>query len=94
MRDNLKKVIDGLGGCIDYFDGKVTGVMFNEWLEESRKAIVLLKAQEPVKPILKNGWYWCGGIGCRNSLTSVIDDNAPARKPSYCERCGRAVKWE
>ena len=57
-------------------------------------ALALLKAQEPVKPVLARGWYWCGGVGCRNSLTSALDDDSPARKPNYCEKCGRAVKWE
>lgn len=56
--------------------------------------IALLKEQEPVEPILARGWYWCGGIGCRNSLTSALENDIPARKPNYCERCGRAVKWE
>lgn len=54
----------------------------------------MLKAQEAVKPILARGWYWCGGVGCRNSLTSALDDDSPARKPNYCEKCGRAVKWD
>ena len=57
-------------------------------------ALALLKAQEPVKPILARGWYWCGSVGCRYSLTSALDDDSPARKPNYCEKCGRAVKWE
>ena len=41
-----EKVIKGLGSCVEYFACKVKGVMFDEWLEESRKAIALLKAQE------------------------------------------------
>lgn len=57
-------------------------------------AISKLKAQEPVKPILSRGWYWCGGTRCRNSLTSALEDDTPAYKPNYCERCGRKVKWE
>ena len=52
------------------------------------------KAHASVEPMLKNGWYWCGGIGCRNSLTSVIGNDVPALKPNYCEKCGRKVKWE
>lgn len=42
-----EKVIKGLGNCVEYFASKVEGAMFDEWLEESRKAIALLKAQEP-----------------------------------------------
>lgn len=46
-REKREKVIKGLGSCVEYFACKVKGVMFDEWLEESRKAIALLKAQEP-----------------------------------------------
>ena len=67
-------------------------------LDEYNKVVAerdaLRKAQEPVKPMLARGWYWCGGVGCRNSLTSALDDDSPARKPKYCEKCGRAVKWD
>ena len=45
-----EKVIKGLGSCVEYFTSKVKGVMFDEWVEESRKAIALLKAQEPMEP--------------------------------------------
>lgn len=85
MMDNLKKVIDGLGECIDYFDGKVTGVMFNEWLEESRKAIAMLKAQEPVEPVYELGITRCGQ--CNHEIDKYGGDN-------YCPQCGKAVKWE
>ena len=46
-REKREKVIKGLGSCVEYFACKVKGVMFDEWIEESRKAIALLKAQEP-----------------------------------------------
>ena len=46
-QEKREKVIKELGNCIEYFASKVEGAMFDEWLEESRKAIALLKAQEP-----------------------------------------------
>ena len=46
-QENRAKVLKGLCDVVEYFDGKVKGVMFEEWLLESRKAIAILKAQEP-----------------------------------------------
>lgn len=46
-QEKYEKVIKGLGSCVEYFASKVKGVMFDEWLEESSKAIALLKVQEP-----------------------------------------------
>lgn len=104
VKMNIKKVIDGLYFTVGMMlFNPATGVSKtpDELNEDDRYtydacmgAIELLKAQEPVKPILARGWYWCGGIGCRNSLTSALENDIPAHKPNYCERCGRKVKWE
>ena len=51
-----------------------------------RDALALLKAQEPVKPILDSRaieFYRCG------QCNEPID-----RCDNYCWSCGRAVKWE
>ena len=84
-QEKREKVINGLGSCVEYFASKVKGVMFDEWLEESRKAIALLKAQEPreIKNSAGNGI--CPGCG------RII----PAwSSPNYCGYCGQAVKWK
>ena len=47
-------------------------------------ALALLKAQEPVAPIERNGFYYCGE--CRYAFT--------VHKQKYCTDCGRVVKWE
>ena len=104
MKENekRKKVIKGLECCMS---GQPDGLgcsrvpcPYNQFEDCEgilhRDALALLKAQEPVKPMLARGWYWCGGVGCRNSLTSARDDDSPVRKPNYCEKCGRPVKWE
>lgn len=44
----------------------------------------LMKAQEPVKPIERNGFYYCGV--CRYAFT--------VHKQKRCSKCGRAAKWE
>lgn len=55
-----------------------------------RDALVLLKAQEPVKP-LPGLWdrdiplFSCGGCGGEIGAKGIS---------KYCSRCGRAVKWE
>lgn len=81
---NQEKVIKDLGSCVEYFASKVKGVMFNEWLEESRKAIALLKAQEPMEPVYELGITRCGQ--CNHEIDKYGGDN-------YCPQCGRAVKW-
>lgn len=81
---NQEKVIKDLGSCVEYFASKVKGVMFNEWLEESRKAIALLKAQEPIEPVYELGITRCGQ--CNHEIDKYGGDN-------YCSQCGRAVKW-
>lgn len=48
------------------------------------EAIALLKAQEAIKPIERNGFYYCGA--CRYAFT--------VHRQKYCTECGRAVKWE
>lgn len=83
-QEKREKVIKGLGSCVEYFASKVKGVMFDEWLEESRKAIALLKAQEPVEPVYELGITRCGQ--CNHEIDKYGGDN-------YCPQCGKAVKW-
>lgn len=46
-------------------------------------ALALLKAQEPIEPVVINGQYECGE--CRYELRRDAD--------TYCPCCGRMVKW-
>lgn len=55
-----------------------------------RDALALLKAQEPVEPILKReGWnkYY-------NDYVCPVCDQELVYEQNYCSECGRAVKWE
>jgi len=54
----------------------------NEQLTED--ILSLLKEQEAVKPIEKNGFYYCGS--CRYALMTSGQ--------KYCSNCGKAVKLE
>lgn len=94
--DDMEKVIKALECCInagdcqnqcDYWpDDRCEHLMVIDALE-------LLKAQEPMKPIVTgNGhtfeeaetwWYECG------NCNTQID---PSDK--YCRKCGRAVEWD
>lgn len=87
-QEKRENVIKGLGSCVEYFASKVKGVMFDEWLEESRKAIALLKAQEPVKPVRRRRH---GQIGY--SCFCGMCGYGIGRNEKYCALCGRPVKW-
>ena len=47
-------------------------------------AITLLKEQEPVKPIERSGFWYCGN--CRYALMT--------NHQKFCSDCGQEVKWE
>ena len=79
-----KKVIEGLEESVDYFNGRVSGIKMAGWMNATRNAITLLKAQEPIEPVVINGQYECGE--CRYELRMDAD--------TYCPCCGRMVKWE
>lgn len=49
-----------------------------------RRVIRLLKEREPVKPIERNGFWYCGA--CKDILTRG--------RQKFCSNCGRAVKWD
>jgi hypothetical protein len=86
---DLGKVIKGLECCDGYCDDE-TGCPYAELepfdcQEQLRAdAIALLKAQEAVKPIECNGFYYCGT--CRHAFI--------VNRQKYCTDCGKAVKWE
>lgn len=44
----------------------------------------LMKEQEPVRPIEREGFWYCGA--CKYAFTSA--------RQKFCSDCGRAVKWE
>ena len=81
---NREKVIKGLEEAVNFFNGRVSGIKMAGWMNATRNAITLLKAQEPIEPVVINGQYECGG--CRYELRRDAD--------TYCPCCGRMVKWE
>ena len=53
--------------------------------------LALLKEQEPVKPVVKNGTFWCGKCGNHLKRIGVGGDHLIDH---FCGDCGQAVKWE
>lgn len=63
--------------------------------EMERDALALLKAQEPVKPILQSGGnYVCGNCGMYTVgyMHPLTGESVQTWK--YCGKCGKRVKWE
>lgn len=60
-----------------------------------RDAIALLKAQEPVEPVLDIDTWKCGNCGHTLEHQELLSDNVLFHEQyDYCPECGRAVKWE
>ena len=54
-----------------------------------RDTLALLREQEPVKPIIENGFSYCGV--CGRSLDSDFADEEVFR---FCPNCGRKVRQD
>lgn len=75
----------------------------NEYCDEKiiKDVYALLKAQEPVKPVIEKNtssgecedpWgrlFFCGACGKR-----INEKYNPDEDDKYCKHCGQAVKWE
>ena len=95
--------VDALGNiadiCIDW-DGYRTadglGGLINEiWAYARYCADKLLKAQEPVEPIVDIGTQKCGNCGHTLEHQQLLGDNVLFHEQyNYCPECGKRVKWE
>lgn len=58
-------------------------------------ALILLREQEPVKPMVVVDTCICGNCGTPLERQSMVGENAVlAELFDYCPHCGRKVKWE
>lgn len=95
-----EKVIKGLEHCIgDNCNGdkwrecEYSGHGCIDALLEG--ALALLKAQEPVKPVVDVDTWTCGKCGHTLEHQQLLGDNVLFHEQyNYCPECGRAVKWE
>ena len=65
----------------------------------SRMIDELLKEQEPVKPIIETNsrgfMYKCGACGTGVAvIANTVSADWQKNNVKFCQRCGRAVKWE
>ena len=85
-----EKVIKWLEEISDYFFSVYHHSKDGEEINKAKDrcdavedALSLLKEHEPVKPIERNGFYYCGS--CRYALMT--------NHQKYCSDCGKKVKW-
>ena len=72
----------------DCLEGSATDQTLN-------KAIALLKAQEPVKPVVDIDTWKCGNCGHALEHQELLGDNVLFHEQyNFCTECGRKVKWE
>ena len=93
------EVIRGLECCmLSYKDGceecpYLAKGMCEELLGEN--ALALLKAQEPVAPVLQlGGNYVCGACGVYTVGFMHPLTGESVQTWQYCGKCGKKVKWE
>lgn len=87
---DLEKVIYGIERCICHVPDACRDCWYdtNPYPECQNKlmldAMELLKAQAAVKPIEREGFYYCGK--CKYAFT--------VHRQKYCSACGMAVNWD
>ena len=94
----LERLI-GTAGCVAIYDSDCKSCPYkhvngcvDQVLED---ALELLKAQEPVKPVVDVDTWTCGN--CRHTLEhqELLGDNVLFHEQyDYCPMCGRKVKWD
>ncbi|MCR5826371.1 MAG: hypothetical protein K6G54_07380 [Oscillospiraceae bacterium] len=88
-----EKVIKGLQEAVDWLSTETSLTVVDQWVV--RDAIALLKAQEPVEPIVDIDTWKCGNCGHTLEHQELLGDNVLFHEQyNYCPDCGRAVKWE
>lgn len=96
------KVIGTLGEIAAYFrssfdamDGTLACEIFRGYAEAAEQALALLKAQEPVEPVLDIDTWQCGKCGHTLEHQELLGDNVLFHEQyNYCPECGRKVWWE
>lgn len=61
----------------------------------ARNALELLKAQEPVKPVVDIDTWKCGNCGHTLEHQELLGDNVLFHEQyNHCPECGKKVKWD
>ena len=100
-----EKVIEGLEHCTqyDHYGSEChTCIYYKDCATDGeslmRDALVLLKAllkaQEPVEPVIDVDTWTCGNCGHTLEHQQLLGDNVLFHEQyDYCPNCGRKVKW-
>ena len=81
-----KKVIKGLEAILE----ETADMFYRSTIQD---ALALLKAQEPVEPILDIDEWKCGNCGHALEHQELLGDNVLFHEQyNYCPECGRMVK--
>ena len=89
--DGLELCLKGLSDLCPYKDSDAPGGCRDELMYD---AMVLLKAQEPVEPVVDIDTWKCGKCGHTLEHQELLGDNVLFHEQyNYCPECGMAVKW-
>lgn len=98
--DTIKDAIDNINKLLTFINNdKITSFEFVmddcDWLEAAKSA---LEKQIPLKPQKANFDYLVGfpdfNLVCPKCHKAIINTfNSIQYKPSYCQYCGKALKW-
>lgn len=97
--DTIKDAIDSINDILNFIDNENLEYKFTsydyDWLEAAKSA---LEKQIPSKPQKANFDYLVGfpdfNLVCPKCHKAIINTfNNIQYKPSYCQYCGKALKW-
>ena len=96
--EGLELCLKGLCDICPYIDSNAPGGCKDELMHD---AMILLEAQEPIKPYIQfspaGQPMWCCG-NCGTTLffkfPRQTDDADERKHHRFCHYCGQAVKWE
>lgn len=92
-KNKLEKVIKGLQEAVDWLSTETSLTVVDQWVV--RDALALLKAQEPVAPVVDIDTWKCGNCGHTLEYQQLLGDNVLFHEQyNYCPECGKAVKWD
>lgn len=88
---DVKEVINGLEMSYKYSNVDENNTLVPKWIV--LHALALLKAQEPVEPVLDIDTWKCGNCGHTLENQQLLGDNVLFHEQyNFCPNCGRAVK--
>lgn len=98
---NREETIKGVKGCVGMYYGIRCGECpygpySSDCVESLHRDVErMLKAQEPVEPVVDIDIWKCGKCGHTLEHQELLGDNVLFHEQyNYCPNCGQAVKWD